>query len=323
MITSSHDSVVERLSVYHCRAVLSSPLTLSSGQLSHRDVLLLRWQINGNAYWTEVAPLPGYSRETLPQCLSQIEQQLVPLLPAPFDLVLKKSQRCLPAVSFAVGALLLILGDKPEPAAVKVCRLVSDGASIEHSLNGVECLKVKMGSRSLSRDILRVRMLCARADFTGRIRLDANQQWCLEDVQRLQQQIDPKRIEWLEEPLRKSLSYDKWLSFSAIPFALDENLYQTESEPQYDRGLKALILKPTLLGYRRTVVLHRWAKRNRCRVVISSSFETGVGQGLLRRMAALIAPTEFHGLDTLKYLPDEYRRAEPDANTQQLLEQIL
>lgn len=318
MITSSSDSVVERLSVYHCRAALISPLMLSSGLIGHRDVLLLRWQIDGNTYWSEVAPLPGYSRESLNQCLSQIKKHLVPLLPAKFDVVLKQGQRCLPAVSFSVGALLLLLRNNPEPADVKVCRLVSSGASLEDSLSGIERLKVKVGSQSLSRDILRVRMLCARADFTGRIRLDANQQWSVEDIQRLQGQIDPERIEWLEEPLSQSSSYDKWLSFSAIPFALDENLYQTEREPRYDKGLKALILKPMLLGYKRTVALHRWAKQNRCRVVISSSFETGVGLGLLRRMAALIAPDECHGLDTLKYLPEEYGYTEPDTNTQQL-----
>ena len=77
--------------------------------------------------------------------------------------------------------------------------------------------------------------------------------------------------------------------------ALDETLVALRDVPG---GAAAYVLKPTLLGSRRTLELVELAQTNEVSVVISSAFESAVGRADLVRFAARVAPEAVHGLGT-------------------------
>ena len=75
------------------------------------------------------------------------------------------------------------------------------------------------------------------------------------------------------------------------------------SELEEWRGIRAVILKPTLLGLERATAFAREARRIGAEPVVSSSFESGVGVSILAQFAAALgADDTLAGLGTLRFL---------------------
>jgi|GEM_PF-739836 len=328
---------VEALTLYRHTLDFSRTLNLADLRLKTRRVLLLKWRVNGQEVYTEVAPLPGFSEETLDACEQQIRmlfsgvesvqldawgngaEDVSRKLEVDLGLKLGGTQlsfsgrrrtlrNLFPSVNFAIGSLLMAYQQlqRSQQHTVNSCTLLTENDWVNDTkrqrnemLSAQQIVKLKVGAKPLDDDVQRIRRICD--SFTGRLRLDANQQWTSNDVERLCQSIDCNRIEWLEDPLSDSILYKKWCDFCPIPFAYDETLYQREHDPVWNKGLQAFILKPSLLGYSRTQSLSVLARQYGCRQVLSSSFESAVGIQLLHTLAANLAPDEVHGLDTLKY----------------------
>ncbi|AJQ97147.1 o-succinylbenzoate synthase [Gynuella sunshinyii] len=288
------------LELFRFRLPLQPPLVLSEQALSDRQGLLLKWQLADRAIWTEVSPLPGYSRETLAQCLTQLRDWYA----AGPELSITTLQQWsdpgwYPAVNFGLRSALLAW-QFPEPEQPQICQLLSyqDGVS----QNTADCIKIKVGQRPLVEDIRRVQQLLD-SGFSGRIRLDANGSWTLEQLDMFNRLPEYTAIEWFEEPLCHREDYRYWSQYSDIPYALDESLYQVSKMPDYYSGLAAFILKPTLLGYDRTDKLIQYGRQLGVQCVLSSSFESPVGMELIYRMAQSYKLSGAQGLDTLKYFP--------------------
>ena len=65
-----------------------------------------------------------------------------------------------------------------------------------------------------------------------------------------------------------------------------------------------LILKPSLLGISKSFEIIKYANFHRLNTVISSTYDSSSAMIPYYFLAAL-SPTTFHGLDTLKFLPND------------------
>lgn len=103
--------------------------------------------------------------------------------------------------------------------------------------------------------------------------LDANQGWTREEWT-FCGHLDPNRIEYLEDPCADFADIAFVANRTGMPVALDELLAQGKpwgADPQ----LRALVLKPTLLGsLANCETLIARARELRLKVIISSCFES-------------------------------------------------
>ncbi|SMF41511.1 O-succinylbenzoate synthase [Alteromonadaceae bacterium Bs31] len=294
------------VSLFKYRLPFKSPLQLSETRLEQRRVLLLQCITNKEEYWLECSPLPAYSQNTLEDCIEQLKSVFAQLTGASLSLLKKtitNDKHLLPSISFPLNDLFERSLDKTAVCPVNICPLILDDEILLDS----PVLKLKVGQNSIEEDIDRIQTILSSKAFTGCLRLDANQQWLKSDIEQLSKTVDCSRIEWLEDPLLNTADYKEWQSFSAIALALDESLYQAHISFLEKLNPKALILKPAMLGWQGLQHYIELANNNCWRTIISSSFEGPIGMAALTRFAQKLSPDEFHGLDTLKYFPDEYQ----------------
>ena len=345
-------TIIQKLELFHLELPFSRPLILALAELPARSVLLLKWHLQTGGGednrvivgWTEVAPLPGFSRETLSECQQQLDHFFKSIFCEPntprklstlMAAIKKTSTKLYPSVGFGLGAVRILIEsvrlNRVSPYSCELhdsnqycrrCWLLTESDAVTKNLATIsipaERIKLKVGIGPLCRDIERINALLQNPNFSGKLRLDANRSWSLPQVEILSEQVDASRIEWLEEPLSDPSEYRRWTSVSDIGYALDESLYQPYVVTNADSlipqaGLAALILKPTLLGLESVYALSNWAMLHGYRSIVSSSFETSVGLGLLSSLAEQLGPQDYHGLDTQKYFQTQSQYSIPTA----------
>lgn len=165
--------------------------------------------------WGEIAPLPGFSKETF----SQAKQEAL-------DVFFDKKKPTLPSVIFGFSS-----AQKPLTSVkVPLCALHTP-----HS--GCKTLKLKLGDLSVDEAIKRVK------EYIGKyiLRLDFNQKWTLSQALSFAKHFQKTDFEYLEEPVKE---FEDLLFFSnetGFPIALDESRKLVPN-------VKALVIKPTLWG---------------------------------------------------------------------------
>jgi o-succinylbenzoate synthase len=328
---------VTRLDLWHYRVPLNEPLRLGRRTIDERTGLLLEWRQAGERIvWSEIAPLPEFSRESLQDCIGQCRGFFAnPVFDDVDGLLAAVSDTLAPALRFGLESGCLQLSQPlPSPAPIRSCRLLDAEAPVDSEAAAANCAKLKVGRGDLGTDLARIRRVLAAAGPNVRLRLDANRSWSREQVATLCAAIDPRRVEYLEEPLRSGLSYAGWTDRTDIPFAWDESLRQ-DSPPDLDTpGLGALVLKPMLTGLARTRDLVEQARLRGVRAVLSGAYESNLSLDLHARLAALWGLEGPHGLDTfrpfsmallqpLRYLEDPVRRPVMGRDGLQHLDRLL
>lgn len=178
-------------------------------------------------------------------------------------------------------------------------------------------IKVKVGHRTTEEDISSVmnilsqKSLCARAD--------ANRSWNESDAvafgKALIAQATDKmdKFEFVEEPLQKVQANDwtllqqirsleRWYDATGVGYALDESLAeealsygsdytrmisQIKQALETARGCVAIVLKPSLLGFERSVLLSRMAHEDlSIGAVYTSTFDSGLGLSMVSFVAS-------------------------------------
>ncbi|MDF3130032.1 enolase C-terminal domain-like protein [Kiritimatiellaeota bacterium B1221] len=265
------------------RLALKNPLCLPGNKpLRHREGLLLHRPDTGG--WGEAAPLPGYSSETLAEVVeavtaSQLDSTHFPSLR--FAIECTEKTFSAPEQHVNVNALWIVgkekLGDL-------LLRLKDWDAPV---------IKVKPGDPPRMDEVME--LLAQRPDC--RLRIDGNRQWSVEQTLRLFDRLPEGRLEYIEEPLAEDEGYADLWARANVPIGLDESLLLPSGKKWVDfQGVKALILKPTLMGDAedRAFWIRKAAEAN-LRVVWSSCFESGVG---LWNLARLARGGDIAGLDT-------------------------
>jgi O-succinylbenzoate synthase len=226
-----------------------------------REGLILRL----GAGFGEIAPLPGFSRETL----QEAREEALRLFPAFPD-----ATPSLPSVRFGLESAC-----HPLPVSFKV-----SVNALNHHRNGFQALKLKMGHLSLEEALRLLKQTPKHLE----LRLDFNRQWPLDRLLAFAAHFTPDDFAYLEEP---TFQFSDLLSFSRLtgfPIAVDESI---PSVPYWEiPTLKALIVKPTILG---TVPVAPPGVE----LIFSSAYESGIGILHLARLSMQYNPKRPHGLD--------------------------
>ncbi len=311
------------------------PLTVDGAELTERSGLAMELaDERGHSGLGEVSPLPRLSAEDLPVVESQLLSLRHTLKAAQAPRNLQELSggfaRWLgrydlaPSVRFGFEtAVLNLIADSHQ---LPLRRLISDKPRDSISVNGLlsgsrseildkaaklcgegyRAVKLKVGHRPLDEDIQTTQEVrrCIGNDVA--LRLDANRSWSAEDALAFARGVADCRIDYIEEPVQ---DYGMLVSMSnkaaayVPPVAMDESLLEFTPETLRPFSkLKAIILKPTLLGFERSMQFGRRAISLGITPVVSSAFETSLGLTALAELAACLDTTDIPvGLDTLDW----------------------
>lgn len=305
-----------QLGLYGYSLPFRQPLMFKGTRLANRKGLLVT--INGQ--WGEIAPLPGFSTETLAEaeaeslaCLAAIQrgEKATPMLPSVqfgFDCAQRQWPATLPPL---LPPYPLIQG---APAALM--------ANLDNIVAGWDALppprlKLKVARFVMAEELALINLLATRLPTTKLI-LDANGGWARGEAQRFCERLPLDHLDYLEEPCAAFADTIAVAEATGVSIALDETLSRGEVW-NYHPQLKALVIKPTLIGSLSACeALVQRAQVGNLRVVISSSFESDLGLGQLTRLASEWAPSEPPGLDTGHWLTERVTTAVGEVITENL-----
>ncbi len=224
-------------------------------KLGQREGLIL--QLDGG--FGEIAPLPGFSRETLEEAREEVLHWMHtgenPLLPS-VRWGLECAQRPLQSVHLPLCAL----GPK----------------------EGFAMLKLKLGHLSVPEAVAFVKKYQGKF----RLRLDCNRKWTLEKALAFAEAFQAADFEYLEEPVQ---TFEELVQFSretGFPVAVDESIHEDWMEIP---TLKAVVVKPMVVGGIPEVP-------PQIDLVLSSAYESGLGLLHIANRATNGLPI---GLDTV------------------------
>ncbi|WP_312073769.1 o-succinylbenzoate synthase [Atlantibacter sp.] len=295
---------------------MDAGVVLRDRRLKTRDGLLVRLDANGQQGWGEIAPLPGFSNESLDDAtdaalawLNVWRQGDDTALPT------------LPSVAFGLScAQAEVTGALPAPADYRVAPLCSGDPdelfALLSAMPGEKVAKIKVGLYEAVRDGMVVNLLLeAIPDLS--LRLDANQGWTPLKAQQFAKYVNPdyrSRIAFLEEPCQTRAQSREFAAQTGIAIAWDESLREADFVMQAEPGLSAVVIKPTLTGSLERVREQVTAAHEQgLTAVISSSIESSLGLTQLARIAAWLTPATVPGLDTLSLMQAQLVRAWPQS----------
>lgn len=300
----------------------------------NRVGLVVRLESNGCKGDGEISPLPGFFRESIDEARKELEQlQRRVNHEAPTSVWACLRAAVLPSVRFGLemAACELLAALSGRQLTCVMSSLIDDGAGggkqLQESVSinavvprtdqaaalaksllalGYTAIKFKVGSGSVDEDVAAVNELCMTVKkFGGSVRLDANRAWSLEDAVRFAKGLDDLQcIEYIEEPVQDPALLKSFFRDTQLPFALDESLEDGSHWQNItcDDGLKAYVIKPSVLGgIAASMKLIRAGDQN-ASVVVSSAFESGLALSYLTLFAAMLPQRTAHGLGTCEIL---------------------
>lgn len=318
--------------LYEYALPLKDPLVVGGKQLDVRRGFIIELNDeSGQPGFGEIAPLDGYSDESQAEVkgeLLRLRRALIGYeMPAHLEELSGGFDNWLadhalsPSVRFGFESAVLSLAARQR--TVSLARLLSDdplGSLLVNALldgrhdevmlqvrsrleAGYSTFKLKVGRGSIDSDIQLTREVRELIGSSAILRLDANQQWTAGEYEQFADRVQGRGIDYIEEPLSDVSSLRRMVDSgnSKIPLALDESLRSIDPDGLQEwPGVKAVVLKPTMLGLERSVRFARAASRLGMIPVFSSSYESSLGLTTIAQiaMAFSLADTPT-GLDTV------------------------
>ncbi|CAM2914398.1 o-succinylbenzoate synthase [Vibrio ordalii] len=301
---------------------MDSGVILRNQKLVEREGLIIELQDDHGSALGEVAPLPGFSLESL----EQAQQQLIAQLQLWVSGELITYDDLFPSVAFGLSmAELELNGGLPQAGHYHAAPLCSgDPDELIPLLNALpgdhRVAKIKVGLYEAIRDGMIVNLfLESMPDL--QLRLDANQAWTPAKAEKFAQYVSlslRQRIAFLEEPCPSPSDSLAFAINTGIAIAWDETLQQAVRRADFQledlTGAKAIVIKPTLIGsVQRCIALIEKAKTLGIQAVISSSIESSLGLCQLARFAQWQLPNEIPGLDTISLFKAQLESAWPNS----------
>ncbi|MGC1879280.1 MAG: o-succinylbenzoate synthase [Rhabdochlamydiaceae bacterium] len=261
----------------------------------------------GEEKWGEIAPLPGRSKETFDQALSQllsllstgiVKEELFPSVQFGLENALS-----FPLPS-ATAPLYAFLHGQPDEILQRA-KIACD--------TGYTVAKLKISSLTID---VAAHLISALKD-RFRLRVDCNSAFSFEEAISLFSRFDPAIFDYIEDP---TFEVSRLTDFP-FSFALDETVCNYLTLPiQTYSHLYGFILKPTILGGKKGCApLIEYAQKHNLKVVFSPSFESGLGLlqivSLANHFNLLSDPL---GLDTHRYLQQDLLLPSVNFNTPKL-----
>lgn len=305
--------------LYRYELPMDSGVILREQRLTVREGFIVELALDDKIGRGEIAPLPGFSLESLEETYAQVVEQLA-LWSQGVELDLEP---LFPSVAFGLSMAQLELdGILPEQGCYQAAPLCSgDPDELLPKLNamtGEKVAKIKVGLYEPIRDGMLVSLfLESIPDLT--LRLDANRAWTSEKALQFAKKIAPslrQRIAFIEEPCQSPGDSFSFAIATGIAIAWDETLQHSVRKDDFKlqdyNGAKAIIIKPTLIGsIERCAELIATAKSLGIKAIISSSIESSLGLTQLARLAAWQLPQETPGLDTIGLFAQQLEVAWP------------
>jgi O-succinylbenzoate synthase len=190
----------------------------------------------------------------------------------------------------------------------------ADIPSYLEQIGSPSCVKIKVGGPGSTRasDVARVRAVREALGVTGRIRIDANGSWTLDEAEHAVREMEPFDIDYVEQPV-ESVSDMAVLRMRiqrlGIAVAADESIRRSSD---IDTVLEAeacdvvVIKVQPLGGIQRALEIIAKAQDAGCEVVVSSALETSVGLHYGARLQQILMntglPVHDAGLGTASFL---------------------
>ncbi|MGL5602992.1 MAG: o-succinylbenzoate synthase [Silvania sp.] len=317
---------MRRAQVYRWQIPMDAGVVLRDRRLKTRDGLFVHLQIADREGWGEIAPLPGFSRESLEDAEAALRAWSLawrdggePLLSG------------LPSVDFGISCALAELnGTLPEAADYRAAPLCTGDPdelfAVLAAMPGEKVAKIKVGLYEAVRDGM-VANLLLEAIPDLYLRLDANRAWTPLKAQQFAKYVNPAyrdRIAFLEEPCKTRADSLAFARETGIAIAWDESLREDDFRFIAEPGVRAVVIKPTLTGSIAKVREQvNAAQAQGLTVVISSSIESSLGLTQLARIAAWLTPDTVPGLDTLNLMQAQLLRCWPGNTLPQLGHEAL
>jgi len=183
-----------------------------------------------------------------------------------------------------------------------------DAADVPSFLAGLgspTCIKVKVGGPGSTRatDVARVRAVRDALGPTGRIRIDANGSWTLDEAEHAIREMESLDLDYVEQPVESVADMAvlrKRMSELGIGIAADESIRRSSD---IDTVLEAqacdvVVLKVQPLGgIQKALAIAAKAREAGCDVVVSSALETSVGLHYGAKLHQILSTNQPHSLD--------------------------
>ncbi|PCS22262.1 O-succinylbenzoate synthase [Candidatus Enterovibrio escicola] len=289
--------------IYRYQLPIDSGVLLRHIPLVERVGFIVKLSCDDKIGLGEIAPLPEFSRESVDDAGLQAQQVLTQWLNE--DTV--DLETVYPSVAFGVSmALTELKGQLPQEGNYVVAPLYCGDLTLSvqklMGISGQKVAKMKVGFHEAIREGAVASMfLEAIPDLM--LRLDANRQWTPVKAVQFAKSIPSslrERIAFLEEPCQTPEDSLVFSRETGIGIAWDETLSDDEFELEQKQGVKAIVIKPTLLGSLEKVQeLISQAYGLGIEVVISSSLESSIGLNQLARVAHWLTSSTTPGLATI------------------------
>jgi o-succinylbenzoate synthase len=256
-----------------------------------RGILLLLKNEKGQCGWGDIAPLPGWSTETLQEAYSQLKT-------INFEQI--DVTNLYPSVAFGIESALASLQHpltdfSPLPIIALLMGNLSEILQKSESIlkQGYTTTKLKISQLPFEEALALVRELKDKI----RLRIDLNRAWNLEQSVKFFSHFSPSDFDYVEEPVSRLAD----LKHFEFPFALDESFREGLADAFLDlHHCKAIVFKPTLHGgFSTCAKIKNFGKE----IVLSPSFESGIGiYHIASFIERLSLPKRPVGLDTYSFL---------------------
>ena len=317
--------------IFRYRLPLAAPLPLAGRVIHERAGFLVRIESDsGTSAWGDVAPLPGFSRESIGEAEAELAAWVGRLRGTRFDprgdglepwLGYESGVAASPSVRFGLETALANLSRRMEDRSASELACFDGAVPVNGLLagsreqvladarrlrdGGCRAVKLKVGSRPVAEDVDLTSVVRSVIGDGMELRLDANRSWSLEQAVAFGRAVGDTNIEYLEEPLRDPAHLADFFDATGISVALDESLLELRPDDLDGRPeVGAVVLKPTLLGGISRA--REWVTKAlalNVRPVVSGCFESGVGLLALAEFAwSSTGDTVPAGLDTYRWL---------------------
>lgn len=292
--------------------------------LKKREGIILKIEDETGAIgYGEVAPLDGYSKETLKEANTSLET----MLQSDTDDDITPP----PSVAFGVeSAYLSLMANKNKCDISQVIfPYAKNRIPVHHQLlgsiedcesqvkqkqnNGTTTFKLKVGRQSLQDDLYKIKRIVSSFNSDTVLRLDANRSWSLEDAISACKELKTLPIEFIEEPTNHPKYLMDLKEETDIPIAIDETFQENSGVPLLGLPyVDVIIIKPSFIGgTSRCLELAQDILATEKKVVFTSAFESGLGCLITAHLAAAVAPDVAHGVATYPYFVSDILHQHP------------
>jgi o-succinylbenzoate synthase len=228
--------------------------------------------------------------DQLPSVKCGIEQAILSLIAetkkASLNSLLNRKSRRTINVNAVIGF------EDPESSAVTAEALVEEGYNT---------LKVKIGRDNFETDLSCLEKISSAVGKNIRLRVDINGKWSADRAALNFKYLEKFNIEYAEQPVNSIIDYKALNKITSIPLAADESVRTCKDAFDFihSGAVKVLVLKPMMIGGIIPLLkIYEEATRHKVSVVITSSFESGIGRSYAVFAASLIEEDIAHGLAT-------------------------